>query len=121
MRNRQRTGRTETRIVASKATISEMRANVSITAHSCFPGFHSTSGTSPRSSRLLSRLVEVAFRPITRYPRGFLAIMGLLLTSKSWTSGLAYLYCGTAASADRPGVLGGTRLGVNKGYLSAQQ
>jgi hypothetical protein len=43
------TGNTDTRIVASKATINEMRARVSITAYSFFPGFHSGSENNPFS------------------------------------------------------------------------
>ncbi len=45
------TGNTDTKIVASSATIKEMRASVSITAYSFFPGFHSTSPIVPCSNR----------------------------------------------------------------------
>ena len=50
------TGKTETRIVASRATMSEIRASVSITAYSCFPGFQCAGSRS-----------KPVLRPITGY------------------------------------------------------
>ncbi len=46
------TGSTDTKIVASRATISETMASVIITAYSFFPGFHWSSGMGPFSKRL---------------------------------------------------------------------
>ena len=49
------TGKTETRIVASKATMREINASVSITAHCCLPGFQSAGSRSGPTSRPVSK------------------------------------------------------------------
>ena len=58
-------------MVASNATIKEMRASVSITAYSFFPGFHSTSPITPCSSWAPSRLDDAVLLVMPGYTSGF--------------------------------------------------
>ena len=54
------TGNTDTRMVASRATMSEMTARVPITASSCFPGFQSSnSGSTACCSSFAESMVVV--------------------------------------------------------------
>jgi len=57
------TGSTDTKIVASKATMSEMTAMVIITPYSSFPAVHSSSLNSPVSSRESSTLDKAVMFP----------------------------------------------------------
>lgn len=74
-RERLLTGNTDTKMVASSATIKEMRASVSITAYSFFPGFHSTSPITPCSSLDPSRLDDAVLLVVPGYTSGFQAIV----------------------------------------------